>query len=324
MNKILITGGTGFFGKSILSYLSKNQKVCGDQTIFYILSRDPERFLAENPIFAAQGMFQFIKGNILDPRSLPTSLIPDAIIHAAADSTTGPILAPLERFEQIVAGTQNLLAYAASTGVRRFLYVSSGAVYGEIFSPGAEERDLTSLNPLDERQVYGLAKLTAEHLCMLYGAAQNFETIIARCFAFIGPDLPYDAHFAIGNFIRDALWGEEIIVNGDGEAVRSYLFQDDLADWLIQILINGRAGTAYNVGSDEAITIGNLASLVCETLSPSKNVKILGSSSKNLKNNYYVPQISKIRTELGANVKYSLIESIIKTAKSYESKQEKS
>ncbi len=126
----------------------------------------------------------------------------------------------------------------------------------------------------------------------------------------MGQDLPLDVHFAIGNFIRDALWAEEIIVNGDGSPLRSYLDQRDLAKWLTKLLHFGKPGEAYNVGSGTAISINDLAHLVRDIVSPSKPVRILGKPVDNAVRNRYVPDVDKIKNELGLIEAYSLEQSI--------------
>jgi dTDP-glucose 4,6-dehydratase len=121
-------------------------------------------------------------------------------------------------------------------------------------------------------------------------------------------------HFAIGNFIRDALWADEITVNGDGSPLRSYLDQRDLANWLTNLLHCGRPGEAYNVGSGTAISIADLAHLVRDIVSPSKPVRILGKPVDNAVRNRYVPDVSKIKNELGLVATISLEQSIRDTA----------
>ena len=138
--------------------------------------------------------------------------------------------------------------------------------------------------------------------------------MIARCFAFVGQDLPLDDHFAIGNFIRDALCRDEIVVQGDGTAIRSYMDQCDLVDWLLTILERGKAGEAYNVGADEAISIADLAYLVRDTLSPNKRVRILGNAIGNAERNRYVPDVTKAKRELGLDLTFSLRESVREAA----------
>jgi dTDP-glucose 4,6-dehydratase len=126
----------------------------------------------------------------------------------------------------------------------------------------------------------------------------GFEAKIARCFAFIGPHLPLDAHFAAGNFIRDALAGGPIVVKGDGKSVRSYLYASDLAVWLWVILFQGRSGAAYNVGSAGALTVWELALLVGNSLR--SQVAVVGEDTLvNEESRRYLPDVSRALSELG-------------------------
>ena len=189
---------------------------------------------------------------------------------------------------------------------------SSGGVYGP---QPAEMRHINEdycgmPDPLEISSTYGIGKRMAEHLCILYGQANGIETVIARCFAFIGGDLPLDAHFAIGNFIRDALSSKVITVGGDGTPLRSYLDQRELAVWLNCLILKGRSGQAYNVGSDKAISINDLAKLVRDKLAPGKQIQILGVSDLRQHRNIYVPDISKVKTEFGLTVKITLTDAI--------------
>jgi UDP-glucuronate decarboxylase len=138
--------------------------------------------------------------------------------------------------------------------------------------------------------------------------------VIARCFAFVGRDLPLDVHFAIGNFIRDALYAQEIVVSGDGSAVRSYMDQRDLATWLLALLERGQAGQAYNVGSDDEISIRELANLVREVLAPTKPVKIAGNAAAGNFRSRYVPSIDKAQRELRLRLTFPLREALLETA----------
>ena len=157
---------------------------------------------------------------------------------------------------------------------------------------------------------YGQARRAAEHLCALFSEQHGIETVIVRCFAFVGADLPLNVHFAIGNFIRDALTADAITVSGDGTPVRTYLHQSDLAHWLFTLLEHGRPGQAYNVGSDEVIGIAALAHLVRNILASEKPVHILGNADIGAARNRYVPDIRKARQQLGLNVTIPLADAI--------------
>ena len=119
---------------------------------------------------------------------------------------------------------------------------------------------------------YGKGKLESERLCIESG----IDTVIARCFAFVGPFLPLDIHYAIGNFIRDALEGKDITVTGDGRPYRSYLYAADLMVWLWTILLEGVPGTAYNVGSENAVSIAELAKVISKCVSTNIGYNIIG------------------------------------------------
>jgi dTDP-glucose 4,6-dehydratase len=280
-----------------------------------VLSRNPDQFLSTYPEFATHRKISFSRADIQDRESLPWSQAYTHVLHAATDSTFGPRLTPLQRFKQIVEGTRNILDLAVATGARRFLLTSSGAIYGPQ-PPELEAfpEDWPGAPPLAEpATAYSQAKRAAEHLCALYQDAHGIEAVVARCFAFVGPDLPLNAHFAIGNFIRDALTADAITVSGDGTPLRTYLDQADLAHWLFTLLDQGRPGQAYNVGSDEVISIGQLAHLVRDLIAPELPLQILGNPQLLASRNRYVPDISKARRLHGLTVTVPLEEAIMKT-----------
>ena len=128
--EFLLTGGTGFFGKSLLRYWLQTA-IHGEQPpLVTVLSRSPESFIERYPEFSRQNWLRFHRGDILEPSTLPVYSGFTHILHAATDSTVGPGLSPLERYTQIVEGTRHLLDYAATHHISRFLLTSSGGVYG--------------------------------------------------------------------------------------------------------------------------------------------------------------------------------------------------
>jgi dTDP-glucose 4,6-dehydratase len=139
---------------------------------------------------------------------------------------------------------------------------------------------------------------------------------IARCFAFVGPYLPLDKHFAIGNFIQDTLKGRNIIISGDGSPLRSYMYAADLVIWLWTILLRGNNGEAYNVGSDQAISIKELATNIAQ-FSLGTSVIIKNEVRLTDRNQNYVPDISKARLQFHFGDGISLNEAIYKTIQYY-------
>jgi UDP-glucuronate decarboxylase len=313
--KLLLTGGTGFFGRSLLRQLEAMR--CSSVQLPFdaitIVTRSPENFRKNYPAFAYLSWIKLHKGDILDMSTLPHNVTYQFLIHAAYDSTESHGLTHLQTYRQIVDGTENMLKFALSSGVKRFLLTSSGAVYGPqpLDMKTVPENYNGMPDPLMPSSSYGIAKRLAEHLCAQYANQYEIETVIARCFAFVGQDLPRDAHYAIGNFIRDALERPEIIVNGNGSPVRSYMHQSDLADWLLKLLQHGVSGNAYNVGSDEEISISNLAFLVRDIVSPEKKVHLKNQHHpENLFRNRYVPDISKAKKQLNLKLTITLDQAI--------------
>jgi nucleoside-diphosphate-sugar epimerase len=169
------------------------------------------------------------------------------------------------------------------------------------------------VRPPGTTRAYAEAKRQCEALCTSFACEHGFEAKIARGFAFLGPYLPLDTHLAAGNFLRDALRGGPVIVQGDGTAVRSYLYGADLTVWLWTILFRGAAGRAWNVGSDAPVSIGDLARAVAEACEPPVTVKLLGQARPDAPADFYVPDISRARRELGLDVLIPLPEAIRRT-----------
>jgi dTDP-glucose 4,6-dehydratase len=317
--RILITGGTGFFGRSILRYLAQRLKSNIDFVKHvYVLTRDVKKFLSAHPEFGHYSWLSIIEGDILDIDRLPNNLKATHLIHCASDSVRTSEFTDIEEVVQIVSGTTNLMNYCNVIGIKKVVYASSGAIYGAnpFGLEGVPEIFSNQYNIASAKNNYAISKRYAEFITLFYGKRFHIEVVLARCFAFVGPDLPLNAHFAIGNFINDAIHSKSIIVNGDGDPIRSYLYQDDLAEWLLTLLISGKPDGVYNVGSDMPISIRDLAYLIQEVIAPSKEVIFMNRGATILSNNtnIYLPNIKKIKTELSVDVKKSLREAILLTA----------
>jgi len=319
---IFVTGGTGFFGRWLLESFAFAGDLLDLGAHMTVLTRDPTAFAAKAPALAAHPSICFVRGDVrhLDPAHILPQLPPGHsgqfpfVIHAAMDSVGQDD--PVATFDTIVTGTRAVLDFALASGATRFLFTSSGAVYGP------QPPDITHIpethhgSPDCSRpsSAYGEGKRAAELLCAAYHDRHPaFHPVIARCFAFVGPFLPIDAHFAIGNFIRDALRGGPIAIGGDGTPYRSYLHAADLAIWLWTLLFRGRPAYPYNVGSEEDVTILELASTVAECFPVPPDVHLARQPLPGIPPSRYVPATRRAR-ELGLSVLIPLKEAISRTA----------
>lgn len=293
MKRIFITGGTGFFGKSMLDYRLRHSEWEWAKAEWVILSRSPERFLSSYPTLAVQPGISFWRGDVMD-FPFPEGRF-DAVLHMA--SPIQGVLGDAETERLIISGAKRLSKFTYSAGVRNVLLTSSGAVYGKVNGCVSEDDGLMPVTG------YGRAKQWVERFLV----DEGLEVKTARCFAFVGRYLERSAHFAIGNFIQNCLDGRPIVINGDGTPLRSYLYADDLVEWLFAILERGESGRPYNVGSDRAISIRELAETVRSVLGAKKSeIIVKGKPEPGAEPSAYVPSIARAREELGLGVKTAL------------------
>ncbi len=310
-SRIFVTGGTGFFGCWLLESFAWACDALDLNATMTVLTRSPEAFRAKAPHLAGHRAVNLVAGDVR------TFAFPAGgfthVIHGATDARAQLIREqPDLMLDTIVDGTRRTLQFAKSAGASRFLLLSSGAIYG----PQPPSLDLVpetwrgGPDPADKRSVYAEGKRIAELLCCLSG----MDCLIARCFAFVGPYLPLDVHFAIGNFIGDCLANRRIEIAGDGTPLRSYLYAADLMIWLWTILLRGEPGRPYNVGAENAHSIGEIAAVVAGELGSSAGVRIARTAQPGIPAERYIPDTGRARRELGLRERISLEEGIRRTA----------
>lgn len=320
---IFITGGTGFFGRWLLeTFVYANQKLQLNARAV-VLSRNPPAFAAHAPELAAEPAIEFVTGDIqelhVDAVQAQLARGPlnfEFMIHAATEASAKLNAEnPLLMVDTIVEGTRAALDFAVRTGARRFLLTSSGAVYGQ--QPPAlthlGEDYLGGPDPTDSGSAYGEGKRLAELLCACFHKQRGIDPVIARCFAFVGPFLPLDAHFAIGNFIRDALRGGTININGDGTPFRSYLYAADLAVWLWTILFAGEPCRPYNVGSEDGRPISAIAEAVAAAIDTQPAVCVARDAVAGRPPSRYVPRTARAQRELRLRERIDLLDAVKRT-----------
>lgn len=303
--RLFITGGTGYFGRWLLRTLARANETLDLDLQATALTRSPERFARIEPDLARAPSIHLHQGDVRG-FSFPSGDF-SHLIHAAATSAEATFHHredPLTKFDTTIDGTRRTLDFASSHGIRRLLMLSSGSFYGQLlpeYDAYPEDYPIAP-TPTNLEAAVGHAKRAAEFLCAAYADRHDLSFSVARCFSFVGPHLPLDIHYAIGNFIRDALWKESITVAGDGTPIRSYMYTGDLMVWLLTLIVHGAPGRAYNVGSDRQISIGELARKVGQTLCPAKEVHILKKTAGPATRNIYLPDIRRARDELGLDV----------------------
>lgn len=310
---ILITGGTGFFGRWLLQILCTLILEHKFKLDIYVLTRNPKIFLEQNSYYPFSRNINFIQGDVTNFQ-LPNIKI-DYLIHMAttAASETFSGEDQLQKLDLLYRGTKNTLELAVQAGVKKVLFTSSGVAYGPSSGTPFSEDMLQAPQTTLTSSALGEGKRLAEYLVNYYAEKGGYDYSIARCFSFFGPFLPLDIHYAIGNFINDALTKDEIIVKGGGQELRSYLYIADAWVWLLKLLIHADKDI-FNVGSSCPITIRDLANVVRDTFSPEKNIRIRGNSyiEGNFSRDIYVPNNKKIQKKFNLVEWTSLNEGLVK------------
>lgn len=307
---LFITGATGFIGKWILgSLLYANKKLKLSCSII-ALSRNPSEFIANNPCFNDH-CIKWVEGDI---SSVELSFKVDFLIHAATDVSN--IVSNEALLDSCYLGTRNILSLANHQEEQcKILLLSSGAVYGKAsnsFRP-ISENDICSNQEPSGLSAYTEGKKISESLCLLASKNAHLSILIARLFSIVGPYLPLDKHFAIGNFIRSAVLNEDIVIHGDGSPTRSYLYAADMVVWLLVLLFDGKNEDIFNIGSPEPISIKELAFIVNEVVGGTGKVVIKHSEMSSSASNHYIPAVSKFEIAFNIKQHFGLNEAITKT-----------
>lgn len=310
-SKIFITGGTGLFGHWILDSLSDANRRLNLEIEATVLTRNPEKAIVKMP--GLDHRIKFIQGHV-ENFDLPSEKF-DFILHMATTSAEETFRGAdqSQKIKVLYEGTQRLISLSEYSGAKRVLFTSSGAVYGNQQCECIEETSLMLIDPLSDQSALAIGKGVAEYLLKETFEKKGIEVVIARCFSFVGPGIPLDLHYAIGNFIKNAAQGCPIVIKGDGSTIRSYLSMGDLVWWLLKLLLDGQSGEAYNVGSDETVSMHELALRVKNIFNLKEELLIEGNTQHSVgvpTRKIYYPSINKVRSKLGLEISCNLNSSI--------------
>lgn len=276
MTRVGFFGGTGFIGTAFRKF------VADQPPSFQLVSLSRTASRLQLP--------DCIDCDVSSPASFVGLPEFDVIIHGVADSTIGHKVPDYTKIEKALVSTMNIANFAKQSGAKKLIFLSSGAVYGGVPYPheGLSELSLKMTSPLS---YYTLGKLSAERYLQSFCHEHDIRLIILRAFTFGGPDLPLNAHYALGNFVQNALDGADIVIKGDGNVLRSYLHQNDLCR-IIGMMIEEERSDIFNVGSDEVISVRDLAMRIISLSGRHVKLRVLNEVPSH--NVHYVPNVTKL------------------------------
>ena len=256
---ILVTGATGLIGGCLVESLMLNPKK--DYNV-YASGRNEERAKNKFKNYVNDKSFHFVPHDVACPLECDISF--DYIIHAASNASPNFFAQkPVEVIKSNIDGVANLIEYGFQHGMKRFLYVSSGEVYGEGDGRIFTEDYSGYVNCATPRACYPSSKRAAETLCVAYAAEYGADVVIARPCHIYGPHFTEQDNRVYAQFIRNVLRGEDIVMKSTGEQFRSWCYVVDCVSALLYILLKGENGQAYNIADDASnITIKELADTV--------------------------------------------------------------
>jgi nucleoside-diphosphate-sugar epimerase len=303
LKTLLIIGGTGFFGNSILSYLSNSKILKRKFNKIIVISRNKLATFRYTKKLKKNYSVIKINCDILKLKKLPKA---DYVIYAAI----------LKNYRDDYLAVKKYIKLAKTYHTNsKILFTSSGAVYGQQSNKikGFKENYFKYQKKINfkkgYKQSYANFKIKSEKQFQKMGN-EGFNVSIARCFAFVGEYLPLNSNFVIGNIIQNILDGRSIKINANYKIFRSYMYADDLVKWLFKILDNSNTQCPiYNIGSNSKISIHQVTNVLAKKYSLKIDTKKLSLK----KNDNYMPNVSKAKKELGLKINNTSVEGIIKT-----------
>ena len=300
MKKILIIGGNGFIGKSIIDYGINKNLIKYNINKIYIIARSKNLKKINFPYLK----INYINKNIININKLPEF---DFIIYCIKNKNIKTSNIYFNKFVKILKKLPNK---------PKILFTSSGAVYGKNKFKRKnienEKLNIKTINSLTGyKKKYAKEKIFIEEKIKQLGY-QNYKVSIARCYTFIGKNI-LRYKYAASDLINDGFYKSKIKLNTKIDVYRSYMHSDDLVKWLIVILKNSSENCPiYNVGSDKVINLKNLTKKIGKLLKKEISIKKIKSN----KFDYYVPSINKAKNKLNLKISINLNDALNSTIKS--------
>jgi len=297
--RILVTGGVGFIGSHLVDRLLKE-----DFEVTVLDNLDTGR-LENIDSHKDDKKFHFLEGDVQDFNLVRKAVRDvDVVFHEAAlASVVLSVKDPVMTNAVNVDGTLNLLKASSDSGVKRFIYASSAAVYGN--TPSADRREDMTPNPTSP---YGVSKLAAEYYVRLFYKAYGLETVSLRYFNVYGPRQRFDINCAYGGaitiFLNRLLRDMPPIIYGDGEQTRDFVFiQDVIEANMLALNSKNAAGEVFNIGTGTSISVNEVAEILKKLLNKT-HIKSVHAEPRPTDIRHGYADISKAKKTLGYNPKF--------------------
>jgi UDP-glucose 4-epimerase len=310
----LITGGCGFIGRNLVAELVRQGiadiRVFDDHSVGQLHELDAA-IRSYTGRTAAEAGVTVMHADVLDQDAIHEACRGrDAIVHLAANTGVVPSIEnPRSDCMTNIIGTLNCLEAARRHGVGRFVFASSGAPLGEVEPPIHEEKAPHPTSP------YGASKLAGEGYCSAFWRSYGLATVALRFGNVYGPHSSHKSS-VVATFIRQALAGEPLIINGDGQQTRDFIFVDDLVEavWRSALLAESK-GHVFQIATARETTVLELAQTLAQVLRDQglAEVKMRHGSERtgDVRRNF--SDTSKARRLLGWAAKTSLQEGLART-----------
>lgn len=258
---ILITGATGLIGSTLVEVLMSNPR---RDYVVYASGRNMERARKRFEDYSSIESFHFVEYDVMSPLQMDVQF--DYVIHAASNASPNAFTKnPVEIIKANICGVSNLIEYGIAHRMKRFLYVSSGEVYGEGDGRIISEKYSGYVDSMNPRSCYPSSKRASETLCASYASEYGADVVIARPCHIYGPNFTESDNRVYAQFIRNLFKSEDIVMKSTGEQIRSWCYVVDCVSALLYILLKGESGEAYNIADpDSVLTIRQLAEIVAK------------------------------------------------------------
>ena len=256
---ILVTGGTGLIGSCLVDNLMMNPYK--DYQVF-AMGRNQNRATSRFNRFNEDPTFHFLSGDVTEPLRSDTPF--HYIIHAASNGSPNFFVNnPVEVMKSNLNGVSTLIEYGLRHDLKRFLYVSSGEVYGVNEAKVLDENSYGYVDILNTRSCYPSSKRAAETLAMCYAGEYGVDVVVARPCHTYGPYFTESDNRVYAQFIRNVLNNQDIVMKSAGTQYRSWCYVEDCVNALLYILLKGKSGEAYNIADKSSVvTIRELAEMI--------------------------------------------------------------